>query len=112
MKNQYEKYIKWWLAEYGAESEYDRFVSLFPEFYSRLAKFAPGVFQWTMMGEFRLDNPEEVVVIRELLHLIESSGNFDKIDATFLIEDESNQEDPSYEGTIEDIRHLISLESK
>ena len=82
--NPYEKYIKWWLAEYAAESKYDWLVSLFPEFNTRVAKYAIGVYQWNMTGEIDLSNPTDVNHVHKILKAIDSSSSaFDYIDNDF-----------------------------
>ncbi len=84
MNNPYEKYIKWWLAELGAESEYERYMKLFPELNTRLAKYAIGVYQWNMTGEIDLSNATDVNLVHEILKAIDSSSSaFDYIDNDF-----------------------------
>lgn len=82
--NPYEKYIKWWLAEYAADSNYDWLVSLFPEFNTRLAKYAIGVYHWNMTGEIDLSSHTDINLVHEILKAIDSSTcAFDYMDNDF-----------------------------
>lgn len=84
MKNPYEKYIKWWLAELGAESEYERYMGLFPEFNTRLAKYAIGVYLWNMTEEIDITKREDIDLVHKILNAIDSSScAFEYIDNDF-----------------------------
>ncbi len=84
MSNPYEKHIKWWLAELDAEKEYDRYMTLFPEFNTRLAKYAIGVYLWDSTGEIDITRPEDINLIHKILKAIDASScAFDYIDNTF-----------------------------
>ncbi len=83
MTNPYERHIKWWLGEFCAEDKYEWLMSLFPEFNTRLAKYAVGVYRWNMMGEIDLDKPEDVERVHTILKIINSSPGFDFFDNVF-----------------------------
>lgn len=78
--NPYEKHIKWWLGEFCAEDRYEWLMELFPEFNTRLAKFAIGVYVWNMTGQIDLDNPDDVGRIRMMLKVIDTTPGFDLFD--------------------------------
>ncbi|WP_301710758.1 hypothetical protein, partial [uncultured Duncaniella sp.] len=83
MTNPYEKHIKWWLGEFCAEDRYEWLMSLFPEFNTRLAKFAVGVYRWNMIGEIDLDKQEEVERVHTILKIIDNSPGYDFFDNVF-----------------------------
>ena len=84
MNNPYEKYIKWWLAELGAESEYELYMSLFPEFNTRIAKYAIGIYLWNMTEEIDITKREDIDLVHKILKAIDSSSSaFDYIDNDF-----------------------------
>lgn len=43
MQEKYRKHMTWWLDEFCAGDQVARYVELFPELDSRLAKFAVGI---------------------------------------------------------------------
>ncbi len=88
MKNPYEKHIKWWLGEFCAEDKYDWLMSIFPEFNTRLAKFAVGVYVWNMTQKINLDNPDDVSKVRLILKVLDQTPGFDFFDNVF------NEADP------------------
>lgn len=81
--NPHEGQIKRWLGEFCAEDKYEWLMSLFPEFNTRLAKFAVGVYRWNVMGEIDLDKPKDVERIHMILKIIDSSPGFDFFDNVF-----------------------------
>ena len=48
MQEKYRKHIQWWLDRFCAGDQVDRYVELFPEIDSRLAKFAVGIFLYLL----------------------------------------------------------------
>lgn len=85
MTNPYEKHIKWWLGEFcvDVEDKYDWLMSLFPEFNTRLAKFAVGVYRWNMIGEINLENAKDVDKVRGILKILDNTPGYDFFDNVF-----------------------------
>lgn len=75
--------MKWWLDEFGAGDQVDRYVELFPELDSRLAKFAVGIFIWNMKGLIDLNNPDDVSKVRLILKVIDRTPGYDFFDNVF-----------------------------
>ena len=88
MSNPYEIEIKWWLAEFCSENKYNWLITLFPEFNTRLTKFAVGVYVWHMTGAIDLNNCGDVDRIHSILKVIDNSPAFDFFDNVF------NEADP------------------
>lgn len=78
-----EKEMEWWLEEFMAGSQADKYLELFPEMYDRLWKYAVGVHIWIMSGEIDISNPAEVSHVRNILKTIGSTPAFDYFDNVF-----------------------------
>ncbi len=63
MINLYEKYIRWWLAEYGAVSEYESLMIIYSELNTRLAKYAARVDQGKMTTAINFDKPRDIELV-------------------------------------------------
>ena len=83
MEEQYRKEIAWWFAELGSDSEVDNYLALFPEFNSRLAKFAIGILKWNIARLIDINNPDDVSRVRLILKVIDQTPGFDFFDNTF-----------------------------
>lgn len=88
MHENHLKYIIRQFEEYGAGQQVDRYVDLFPELDSRLAKFAPGILLWDLNGLIDIDNPDDVSRIRIMLRVLDQTPGFDFFDNVF------NEADP------------------
>lgn len=73
----------WWLDEFCAGDQADKYLELFPEMNDRLWKYAVGVFVWNMEGLIDLTNPEDVSRVRNILKVIGSTPAFDFFDNVF-----------------------------
>ena len=83
MDEKYRNEIEWWFAEFGSESEVDKYLSLFPELNSRLSKFAIGILRWNIAGHIDIDNPDDANRIRLILKVLDQTPGFDFFDNTF-----------------------------
>lgn len=69
--------------EYLASSEMPRYLELFPELNSRLAKFGVGIFQWYGRGLIDIENPDDVSRVRLILKVLDQTPGFDFFDYEF-----------------------------
>ncbi len=83
MQEKYRRHMKWWLDEFCAGDQVDRYVELFPELDSSLAKFAVGIFIWNMEGSIDIDNPEDVKRVRNILRILDSTPGYNFFDNVF-----------------------------
>ena len=88
MQEKYRKHIQWWLDEFCAGDQVDRYVELFPELDSRLAKFAVGIFLWNMKGLIDIDKHDDVSKVRLILKVLDQTPGYDFFDNVF------NEADP------------------
>ena len=88
MQEKYRKQIQWWLDEFCAGDQVDRYVELFPELDSRLAKFAIGIYVWNMSGYIDINNPDDVSKVRLILKVLDQTPGYDFFDNVF------NEADP------------------
>ncbi|MBD5344892.1 MAG: hypothetical protein HDR83_04935 [Bacteroides sp.] len=88
MQEKYRKHMQWWLDEFCAGDQVDKYVELFPELDSRLAKFAVGIFLWNMNGLIDIDNPDDVSKVRLILKVVDQTPGYDFFDNVF------NEADP------------------
>lgn len=73
----------WWLDEFNAGDQADKYLELFPEMNDRLWKYAVGVFVWNMEGLIDLTNPDDVSRVRNILKVIGSTPAFNFFDNVF-----------------------------
>ena len=73
----------WWLDEFCAGDQADKYLELFPEMNDRLWKYAVGVFIWNMEGDIDLTNPDDLSRVRTILKVIGSTPAFDFFDNVF-----------------------------
>ncbi len=83
MQEKYRRHMKWWLDEFCAGDQVDRYVELFPELDSRLAKFAVGIFIWNMDGEIDITNPMDVNRVHEILKMLDNTPGYYFFDNVF-----------------------------
>lgn len=83
MQEKYRRHMKWWLDEFCAGDQVDRYVELFPELDSRLAKFAVGIFLWNMEGEIDITNPADVNRVHEILKVLDNTPGYYFFDNVF-----------------------------
>ena len=88
MKKEYRKHMQWWLDEFGAGDQVDRYVELFPELDSRLAKFAVGIYLWNAKGLIDINNPDDISKVRLILRVLDQTPGYDFFDNVF------NEADP------------------
>ena len=83
MQEKYRKHMTWWLDEFSAGDQVDHYVELFPEFDSRLAKFAVGIFVWNMTGLIDINNPDNINKVRSILKIPDKSPGYDFFNNVF-----------------------------
>lgn len=88
MQEKYRKHMHWWLEEFGAGDQVDRYVELFPELDSRLAKFAVGIYLWNAKRLIDINNPDDVSKVRLILRVLDQTPGYDFFDNVF------NETDP------------------
>ncbi|MDE6480832.1 MAG: hypothetical protein K2L45_11250 [Muribaculaceae bacterium] len=88
MQDKYRKHIEWWLDEFGSGDQVDRYVDVFPELDTRLAKFAVGIYLWNAKGLIDINNPDDVSKIRMILRVLDQTPGYDFFDNVF------NEADP------------------
>lgn len=88
MQEKYRKYITRQFDKYNAGDQVDRYVKLFPELDSRLAKFAIGILLWKMKGLIDINNPDDVSKVRLIIKVLDQTPGYDFFDGDF------NEADP------------------
>ena len=88
MQEKYRNCLTRCLEEFGAGHLVNKYAELFPEFDSRLVKFAAGIFLWNMNGLIDLGNPDDVSRVRIMLRVLDETPGFDFFDNVF------NEADP------------------
>lgn len=83
MQEDYRKCIEWWLNEFGAVSQLNHYIELFPELDSRLAKFTVGIFIWNMLELIDINNTDDVSKVRMILKVIDQTPGYDFFDNVF-----------------------------
>lgn len=83
MTDRERKEMVWWLDEFSAGDQADKYLELFPEMNERLWKYAVGVFIWNMSGEIDISNPDDVSRVRHILRTIGSTPAFYFFDNVF-----------------------------
>lgn len=83
MTDRERKEMVWWLDEFSAGDQADKYHELFPEMNDRLWKYAVGVFVWNMEGLIDLTNPDDVSRVRNILKEIGSTPAFNFFDNVF-----------------------------
>lgn len=83
MTDRERKEMVWWLDEFSAGDQADKYHELFPEMNDRLWKYAVGVFVWNMEGLIDLTNPYDVSRVRNILKVIGSTPAFNFFDNVF-----------------------------
>lgn len=83
MTDRERKEMVWWLDEFSAGDQADKYHELFPEMNDRLWKYAVGVFVWNMEGLIDLTNPDDVSRVRNILKVIGSTPAFNFFDNVF-----------------------------
>lgn len=73
----------WWLDEFSAGDQADKYLELFPEMNDRLWKFAVGVHIWNMSGQIDISNPDDVSRVRLILKVLGTTPAFDFFDNVF-----------------------------
>lgn len=82
------KELEWWFAEFCSEDQVDKYLSIFPEFNTRLSKF--GIFIWNMTGMIDIENPNHVSLVRNILRALDHTPCFEYFVNSF---DEKTPED-------------------
>lgn len=75
--------MEWWLGEFSAEDQAEKYLELFPEMNDRLWKYAVGIHIWAMEGDINLNNPDDISRVRTILKVIGSTPAFDFFDNVF-----------------------------
>lgn len=83
MQERYRKEMNWWFAEFGAESEVEHYLELFPELKGRLSKFGIGIFIWNMAEQININNPDDVSRVRHILKVLDQTPGFDFFNNVF-----------------------------
>ena len=104
MQEKYSKHMQWWLDEFCAGDQVDRYVELFPELDSRLAKFAIGIFVWNMSGYIDINNPDDVSKVRLILKVLDQTPGYDFFDNVF------NEADPDTVCQIIGMSHVAPID--
>lgn len=104
MQEKYRNYGTRRLEKFGASLQVNKYLELFPELDSRLAKFAPGIFFWNKKGLINIDNPDDVSKVRLILKVLDQTPGYDFFDDVF------NKVDPDTVCEIIGMTPVISIE--
>ena len=88
LHGKYRKHLTRNMGKIGVADRVNRYVELFPELDSRLAKFTAGILLWESQGLIDLDNPDDVSRVRIILQVLDETPGFDFFDSVF------NEADP------------------